>query len=305
VSFGHTGYYRLAYRLSIADHVPNRSENEKTEPDITEAIFGDKDNASSRVYFEDLRLDSKITEEIFENTAFLKVLSSPKPTTFQHYLEQQDKSNPKALKHWNSINTRIRGYKLYWHRNTPRTGDHSWSESEVVEEGDTQHTAVTPIKPGIVFTGAIRFENLSPIELGALLFVLKLPENHYHKLGMGKPLGLGSIEIETSVLLSDRNSVSGRYTKLFSDNSWHLGNKDAGDEIKGWISEFEKYVLDIIKPPNNNGKLWDTERMIKLKKMLDFGNAQKQNWNEKTRYMRITPMNEFKDRRVLPEPEEM
>lgn len=67
-----------------------------------------------------------------------------------------------------------------------------------------QYTIIKPIKRNIKFKSRIRFENLTKEELGALLFVLDLPENHYHKIGMGKPLGLGSIEIKPSLFIVDR-----------------------------------------------------------------------------------------------------
>jgi hypothetical protein len=119
---------------------------------------------------------------------------------------------------------------------------------------------------------------------------------------MGKPLGLGSIKIDASVSLSDRNSVTGRYSKLFSENDWYLANADAGNNIEGWITKFEKYVLGIIEPSKSNGKLWDTKRMQTFKKMLDFGNTQDQTWNIRTEYMELKA---FKNRKVLPEPEEV
>lgn len=300
--FGHNPFFRKPYGKSIGDFIP-KALNESETPDISEAIFGNELHAASRVFFEDLFLNPGQKDIFLEKTS-PKILASPKPTTFQHYIKQPlgERTPRERLISWKDKGD-IRGYKLYWHRDTQKTDAHCWSEGKIVN--NAQHTIVTPVIPGIVFTGAIRFDNLSPIELGALLFVLELPENHYHKLGMGKPLGLGSVKIETSVSLSDRNSETGRYTKLFTENTWHLGNNDADDKIKGWISEFERFVLNAIEPSKGNGKLWDTERMKKLKKMLDFGNTQKQNWNEKTRYMQITPVNEFKDRKVLPEPEEV
>jgi CRISPR-associated protein (TIGR03986 family) len=311
VSFGHTGYYRLAYKLSIADHVPEFLRKKTDRPDIAEAIFGDKNRIGSRVFFEDVFLVSDPVMSVFDTPVYTKILSAPKPTTFQHYLVQTERNDPQILKHWNSLNTNIRGYKLYWHRNTSTDSKVEYSfveeekkikEAENKKNGLKQYTMIKAIKPASVFEGRIRFENLSQIELGALLFVLKLPEECCYKLGMGKPLGLGSVKIEVSVSLSDRNSVTGRYSKLFSENDWYLGNTDVGDNIEGWINKFEKYVLGIIEPSKSNGKLWDTKRMQTLKKMLDFGNIQDQTWNIRTEYMELK---DFRNRKVLPEPEEV
>lgn len=39
----------------------------------------------------------------------------------------------------------------------------------------------------------MEFENLAPLELGALLYALELEEGMAHRLGYGKPFGLGSV----------------------------------------------------------------------------------------------------------------
>ncbi len=55
--------------------------------------------------------------------------------------------------------------------------------------------------------------------------------------------------------------------------------------------------------------LWETERLKQLKAMLDWTNTEKIGWLEKTKYMEIErrkngkKVNEFKNRPVLPKPE--
>ena len=113
---------------------------------------------------------------------FPKILSSPKPTTFQHYLTQSN-DHIRDLNHYNRP-AAIRGNKLYWHKSGK-----NWEETDQkeIDYHATQYTKIKPVRPGVQFKGRIRFENLSDIELGALLFVLDLPEGCSHKLGMGKP----------------------------------------------------------------------------------------------------------------------
>ena len=54
-----------------------------------------------------------------------------------------------------------------------------------------------PVRAGVSFSFDIRFENLSTVELGAVLWVLRIAadERYRLKLGMGKPLGLGAVHI--------------------------------------------------------------------------------------------------------------
>lgn len=49
--------------------------------------------------------------------------------------------------------------------------------------------------PGAQFEFEIDFENLESKELGALLYCLELEEGMLHRLGYGKPLGLGSVKV--------------------------------------------------------------------------------------------------------------
>ncbi len=322
VAFGHTPFFRLPYEKTIGEHIPDKVKNNDVV-DIAEAMFGRLDEWASRVFFEDAPCVSKGTSIFYEEVS-PRILSSPKPTTFQHYLEQPHGVNtPKnELKHWND-DAEIRGYKLYWHRKTSKNPDapYSWSEGRLFT--DTQHTIIQPVKPETQFSGRIRFENLTREELGCLLFVLKLPEGCAHKLGMGKPLGLGSVRIVPSLVLINRKE---RYSKLFEQQNWMVGERKASDEeIDGFVKDFENYVLSKLnkEEKGNARSLWDTYRLKLLKIMLNWKNTGLPYWNARTRYLEIerdpqlgddlcTPRdrrkgkcNEFKERYVLPKPDEI
>jgi hypothetical protein len=292
ISFGHTGYFRLAYKKSIGDHVP---ENLKTDNlDIPEAIFGaigQKMAFASRVFFEDAKLVEG-QEDIFEQVGYHKVLGTPKPTTFQHYLTQRPGATKDNLCHWNSDHSVIRGYKYYWHKN------YNWKEEEKINS--KMQSVIKPIKSEIRFTFKIRFENLTDIELGVLLTAIELPKGCCHKLGMGKPLGMGSVTITTKLFLSDRTQ---RYSRLFNNGNWDLAetNYPTGE----YQTKFSQYILANI-PPEERGEavdVWETTRGVQLRTMLDWNNVNIPGWNDKTRYMLIKArQNEFKNRPVLLEP---
>jgi CRISPR-associated protein (TIGR03986 family) len=286
ISFGHTGMFRLAYEKTIGDHIPLALKDSHIT-DIAEAIFGNEKTHASRVFFEDAYLDGK-PEDALLDTAIPQILSGPKPTCFQHYLEQKPenlKNFPKNLAHYNSNNP-IRGYKLYWHRSS-----NNWIEinQENIRGHQSQYTRITPVKPGSIFKGRIRFENLSKVELGALLFALDLPESCAHKLGMGKPLGLGSARITPRLYLSDRKQ---RYTDLFAE--WDGLNKKTNITINDCKKEFEKYIIVNLK--ENKSTLWEIDRIKELKCMLDFKNKPA---DDKTDYLGLE---EFRKRKVLPKP---
>jgi CRISPR/Cas system CSM-associated protein Csm3 (group 7 of RAMP superfamily) len=294
ISFGHTGMFRLAYEKTIGDHIPPELKSPNIT-DIAEAIFGNEKTHAGRVFFEDAYLDGKPEDALLE-TAVPRILSNPKPTCFQHYLEQKPENlqnHPKNLAHYNSENP-IRGYKLYWHRS-----GNNWIETdqENIRNHQSQYTRITPIKPDSTFRGRIRFENLSKVELGALLFALHLPEGLAHKLGMGKPLGLGTVKITPKLYLSDRKQ---RYSDLFAE--WD-GLKDETNKITDFKNAFERYVLDKLQDSGQLQKtitsLWEIDRMQQLKTMLDWSNKPK---DDKTDYL---PLGEFRKRKVLPPPTEV
>ncbi|MHB2148286.1 TIGR03986 family type III CRISPR-associated RAMP protein [Calditrichota bacterium LG25] len=291
VSFGHTGMFRLAYKKAIEDHVPEvlRTLN---NIDLVEAIFGrltpeSGANFAGRVFFEDAFL-AEGQENVLMETAYPKILSTPKPTTFQHYLVQKDEDN-RNLNHYDT-DTQIRGYKLYWHKSGK-----NWVETDnaAIQKHRTQYTRITPVKPGTRFMGRIRFENLSKVELGALLYALDLPDGCYHKLGMGKPLGLGSVKMRPTLYISNRVE---RYKKLFA--GW-LEQPSAEANIEDFKVSFARNLSRQILGAEMDS-LWDIPRLQELKVLLDYKNGVELEEKGETRYMEILGENEFKFRRVLP-----
>jgi len=64
------------------------------------------------------------------------------------------------------------------------------------EQQDDQNRSIQAwVKPTVTFQFTINVTNLSQVELGALLWLLSLPDDHYHRLGAGKPLGFGSVRL--------------------------------------------------------------------------------------------------------------
>lgn len=70
-------------------------------------------------------------------------------------------------------------------------------DPEKKTERDDQNRSITAwVRPSISFDFEIDVTNLSDVELGALLWLLDLPANHFHRLGGGKPLGFGSVRLD-------------------------------------------------------------------------------------------------------------
>ncbi|NJL55039.1 TIGR03986 family CRISPR-associated RAMP protein [bacterium] len=266
---GHAQNFRLPYPYSPLDFVPP-DLRKPTITDIAEAMFGyvpqEKEDTrqayAGRVFVD----DAALVEEQRGTDVWLDlqgqpylvphILSGPKPTTFQHYLVQPQE-NRRDLKHYASTpvtETVIRGHKLYWHKcvvapDDANDANHTWlthlDSQVIIDKTKTQHTGMRPVKPDTRFALSIRFENLSDVELGALLWLLQLAcdPGYALKLGMGKPLGLGSVQLEgLTVTITDRRT---RYTTLLNDaGDWETGAAVwNADRQKACVTAFQSYIV--------------------------------------------------------------
>lgn len=110
----------------------------------------------------------------------------------------------------------LRGRKFYWHQ-TPATGGEILGEHEP-QAGDAS-IEIEALPADTRFAGRIHFDNLSAVELGALLVAVR-PDLYFDdgaqygwKLGKGKPRGLGSVQVVGS-RLQLRNRVEDAYGAL-------------------------------------------------------------------------------------------
>lgn len=325
--FGQSPNFRIPYSstgdgraASAVDFVPDYLHNAEIL-DIAEAIFGyvrnekQKKNQAraGRVFISDAICERTAGDDIWlkDDPITPKILASPKPTTFQQYLVQTDpEARKRELKHYANkpeAETVIRGHKLYWHKGR--------SPSVVLndpEASESQTTQIKPIQTGVSFTFTIDFENLTDVELGAILWVLNIAQKEEYRLsiGMGKPLGMGAIKITHQLHLSDRKQ---RYKKLFQDNNWHIPERyDAADTQDKSVKAFEKYVLNHISEADqpNTGNATTLEELPRIKMLLAMLSWSGISSNE-ARYMEIertqeprigTDKNEYKERPVLPTP---
>ena len=321
VMFGHTRNFRLPFtrpgqrKASTAlDFVPDWLRDEK-DTDMAEAMFGYvKSNQvpygrarayAGRVFFGDA-VAAPGQAKLLQDEITPQILSSPKPSTFQHYLTQPDEAatDRAKLKHYASQTpdeTVIRGHKLYWHCKDAKLENFQYQgAAEERQKHKKQLTRIRPVRAGARFTFRVRFENLTDEELGALLWALELPVGCAHKLGMGKPLGLGSARISVLKLtLTDRRQ---RYAALFADNQWADGALgDAGNSKTHFKSRFEQHMLAAIAPKDRDeaALFAETPRMREMLTMLSYQNAPPRH---ETRYMTIEPKNEYAERLVLPLP---
>lgn len=216
------------------------------------------------------------------------ILSSPKPTLYNLYLEQKGVKNVSEIKHYDSNSAKIRGYKFYHHQNF-NLNHHNGKMKQNTNENMKKR--IKPLDSENVFKTKIRFESLSDIELGALLFVLNLPQNCYHKIGMAKPLGFGKIEIKANLKIYD---LEKRYSILFDENS-EFCEPNLENSSQNFISKFQEFILD--KLGEDKKSLWEVDRLKELEIML------RDDKNGNFSYMEL---GDFKDKdKILPKAGEL
>jgi CRISPR-associated protein (TIGR03986 family) len=159
--------------------------------------------------------------EHFDSPITLAILGNPKPQQGRFYLSNHQgraiaPSVSKQDSRYCSTN-RVRGRKIYPHhrRAIGYTDAKSWQDrnrSAISSQKSKQNRSVFGwIKPNTEFTFDLHFTNLSRFELGGLLWLIKLPENSFLRLGLGKPLGFGSVRLgfhdEASVIESNADRI--------------------------------------------------------------------------------------------------
>jgi len=288
ISFGHTVLFRIQYLHSIGELVPSAVQADDETIDITESIFGritsNKEQMSfkGKVQFSDAELVGD-PKDFLDVPRIPNTLLGPKPTSFQHYLTQNEGADSKHLNHYDIENAQLRGFKMYWHQNSP-----NWFQGQKIDSSAKIDTIIQSVKAGARFKGKIYFEDLSEVELGALLSAIDLQPGCCHKIGMGKPIGLGSIRIDSKVYIQDAKNkyreIDFSKTILTSDESAELSKK-----------AFETKVLSALQM--SIPSLWSHPRLKALHRMLDYENAPE---STSVQYMELA---EFKKRQILPTPE--
>jgi CRISPR-associated protein (TIGR03986 family) len=125
----------------------------------------------------------------------LKILASPKPPCPAFYFKSRTGRGAYITKRGLDPSQHIpQGRKWYLHVKLA-PGERPW-ETKKPSENRNQKNIVSPISSGQQFFFHIDFDNLSEQDLGLLLYALEPDAKFHHKLGMGKPLGLGSVKVE-------------------------------------------------------------------------------------------------------------
>ena len=189
--------------------------------DLCECIFGytgKLESLKGRVQFTSARLQGNVT---FAHEVKL-ALAKPHPSYYPLYLGKGQT--------WNAEEIEIAGRKRYPVR----------CENDIAgnEGTDNMSRIIQPLGSGSTFKGLIRFHNLRPIELGALVSAIDFCQHEEcrHSIGQGKPLGYGKVKL----------SVTGQHLECDSaEDSYSLSQARATfvnemeRQFNGWANSYQ------------------------------------------------------------------
>ena len=211
--------YKLPYNSRIHGLYPlNTYPDPKSEEwkfDLAEVIFGSingTDPLKGRVFFSHaFAIGNPQTADKVDT-----ILGSPKASYYPFYLQQEgEKCKVEEYKTYDDADAELRGFKRY-----PQKGMTISNTTDLKPEeyNPNVRTQFIPLQKGTTFKGKIRFHNLKPAEIGALLSALTFhnkADQYFHSLGMAKPLGYGAVRIKNVQLKGLRYSDIVYYTNEF------------------------------------------------------------------------------------------
>lgn len=265
---------RSFFEAIDTDLVPFSDKNKRSSCSPAELMFGfvedgkAKDNRQGKAFMSKVRFGYGMiscnhrngTKILEKEWVALKILAAPKPPSPALYFRRKSgKIEPaylsKAELARNPEKFMPQGRKVYLHALRDKEGNvvnldargipcdklhrsecPPW-QSLKSEADAKQKVRVRPIQKGVSFFFEVDFVNLSERELQTLCATLR-PDAHYeHKIGMGKPIGLGSVKITpVGLFLIDRSAryrddalEAPRYHRV-----WKRAPDAPADNVRNW-----------------------------------------------------------------------
>lgn len=220
--------FRFPYKHSVGElRYDDHIDKEEKCLDFSQLLFGavDEDinddvSRKGRVSFSLAKCTDNSVKPI---TLKPMVLGAPRNSFYPAYIDQTDAKKAGKYNTYNQKESKLAGFKRYSVHKTMVT-----NFPPVPNNNFKVAVQLRPLPDQQEFKGKVRFHNLKPQELGALIFALQLGnrENTYHQLGMAKPYGLGKVKFETvDIKLSD----------------------SSGETVDSLNSGFQSYLIEKIK----------------------------------------------------------
>lgn len=219
---------RKAYRTTVNELVGERYDPCKTLDVSCPAcdLFGmaKEDARGTKIRF----TDANVRKKIDKNSVCLKELGTPRIGYLPFY-------SVNGMS-YDESGANISGRKFYWHNPQAALSDEPYKDTE----GTGRYSTMDLMDVGSEFFFDVYFDGITDFQLRELEWVLTLGENtresnRCHKIGHGKPIGLGSVKI----------TIEGIEKREYSDNSYTMVSEDIVLEEKP--ERFQEDILSQIK----------------------------------------------------------
>lgn len=209
---------------------------------------GDLKSKASKIRFSDLTLEERDVDfsKLFLKKQTIEELAEPKISNAQMYLRKPDSGdNNLQVKDWNydywvdqygkihNYKAKLNGRKFYWHY--PKCILH---DAEVTKRNVT----IRPLTDNITFVGEIYFDGITKRQLEQLVYLCDISreEKRGYKIGMGKPLGLGSVFMKVSSITFRRFDISKE--KLYEEEKIDFEKEE---QRKEYLNEYKHEYEDL------------------------------------------------------------
>ena len=256
--------FRLAYRYGIGEMIEHTNWKHRDENgyDLVELIFGtinaNNKGLAGRVSFGPASPSKEISWDKPQKT----LLNGPKPSYFPAYVKQPDMDERGVISRGRyrtcmDKDGEISGWKRYPVR---KQADFTTADHGLEAKSEKVFQMLHPMATGNEFRAKMRFHNLLPEELGALIWAITLggDEARFHALGMGKPFGMGrvSITVEGSHFICNDLEMQAPTPEdcrlRFEEHMQEAWQKEAGTE-SFWLESNQITQLLAMADPEQKG----------------------------------------------------
>ncbi|NWJ97318.1 MAG: TIGR03986 family CRISPR-associated RAMP protein [Chloroflexi bacterium] len=209
---------------------------------------------AGRVFFSHAYVNAnELAQELPKRT--LAILGTPKPTTTPFYLMNAERPERHVDYNDSPTQVQLRGRKFYWHFNPrlphkPYLQRQEGDRSNLPQKNDQNSTVELLGEDGPVkFSFTVDFINLDQAELGMLLWALEFDRDQdggqmRHKLGMGKPIGLGSIQLQI-----ERLELHNRISRYQAEDLFSAPTASEATPVdyQECVAAFKSYMRDVFE----------------------------------------------------------
>lgn len=243
------------------EHQPCSDKNSLCPACRLFGMIGEKVGSKGKLRFSDTY---SVKDKSYFGTTTLPILATPRISSTEFYLEPPDGfKNSVYDKIWNydyyidqngrhSYNLRLAGRKVYWNGKFVKGSP---------DENRNMTTTVTPLNGG-TFKFKIFFDRLTKEELDNLIFCIKPCDNALHKIGRGKPIGMGQIKLEINEVRLKNYEKTGKgigYSLRDYDyeNQENAFTSDAAENIRAYMAEMPNEEREMVKYPSLGNKVYE------------------------------------------------